>query len=87
MKMAVSWDVAPHSVVAVDQIRGASIITIINHPDDGGSKHLSNLVAIRIHRAACQKTTIFILIAVRTSRLMSNNTLKPGCVDRAVQRL
>jgi hypothetical protein len=39
--MAGFWDIAPGSVVEVGlRFRGASIIKVINHPEDGGSKHL-----------------------------------------------
>jgi hypothetical protein len=43
MKMTTFWDVAPCSLVEqtdVPEASTASIIRVVNHPDDGGSTHL-----------------------------------------------
>jgi hypothetical protein len=37
MKITVFWDVAPCSLVEIDLV--SEVLTAMNRPDDGGSKH------------------------------------------------
>jgi hypothetical protein len=70
LKMAVFWNVPLWSLIQIDDVSAgvvtASIRMMCQRPDDGGSKHVWNVVNFCKYGATSQKTVIFVLLAVRT---------------------
>jgi hypothetical protein len=66
LKMPIFWNIVSCNLVNVD--RSLKATYCLHHQgNDGGSKRLLNVgISTRLHEATSQKTTIFILVAIRT---------------------